>query len=176
MRSHCDGRGAHPSHLRVGPLLCTCGAQMRFLTFLYPLKDANRPAHLASGCSLPATRSSRSSRTTTAIRGPLELDHQWTTRGEWPPLNRPTMAEGAGFEPADRLRGRWCSRPGSNYLRQLLTTRDHEGTGSLGGSLLLSSVVREGRSCGLLDQEWTMTEDLTAPRGTLCSAAMLCGI
>ena len=84
---------------------------MRFLTFLYPLKDANRPAHLASGCSLPATRSSRSSRTTTAIRGPLELDHQWTTRGESLRLNMPKLAEGAGFEPAEPVKARRFSRP-----------------------------------------------------------------
>ena len=43
-----------------------------------------------------------------AIRDPLELDQEWTTRGECSLLNVPTMAEGAGFVgPAcGRLSGR----------------------------------------------------------------------
>ena len=43
------------------------------------------------------------------------MDHPWTTDIEWKVLNREKVAEGAGFEPADRVNGRRFSRPLISY-------------------------------------------------------------
>ena len=40
-----------------------------------------------------------------------QMDQEWTKSIESPVLNRPRMAEGAGFEPADRVNDRRFSRP-----------------------------------------------------------------
>ncbi len=83
------------------------------------------------------------------------MDQEWTTGGESTVLNMPKVAEGAGFEPADRLHGRWFSRPSDSNETQLLTAQGSVVTGLFSRLKYRLSIPSVISHCLLVDQEWT---------------------